>query len=52
MLQKIPDSIRRALAGRRAGIDAILFRRLAADHEVPELRVRSVAFDGKGNFLP
>jgi hypothetical protein len=44
MLDKIPDSIRRVLEGQRAGLDAVLFRRLAEVADLREIRVHSTAF--------
>lgn len=44
MLDKLPDSVGRALKGQRAGIDAVIVRRLHDAVELPSLRVHSSAF--------
>jgi hypothetical protein len=43
MLEKIPDSIGHALQGQRAGIDAVIFRRLV-ERECAPLQIHSTAF--------
>jgi phosphatidylethanolamine-binding protein (PEBP) family uncharacterized protein len=48
MLEKLPESVGRALQGQRSGIENIAFRRLLEVREVVRLVVRSSAFENFG----
>jgi len=48
MLEKLPESVGRALRGQRSGIENIVFRQLLRVREVARLAVRSSAFENMG----
>ena len=48
MLEKLPESVGRALQGQRSGIENIAFRQLLRVREVARLAVRSGAFENMG----
>jgi phosphatidylethanolamine-binding protein (PEBP) family uncharacterized protein len=48
MLEKLPESLGRALQGQRSGIEQILLRHLMSARDVPYFKVNSSAFENMG----